>query len=117
MADPTLFHNPRCTKSRTAKQLLDDRGVEYEVVEYLKAPPSRAELERIVELIDDPPAKLVRSGDPKFKDLGLAKGDYVEADAVVDLLVEHPELMERPILLTDDAAAIGRPTEKIADLL
>jgi arsenate reductase len=117
MADPKLFHNPRCTKSRSAKQLLDDKGVEYEVIEYLKAPPARAQLERIVELIDDPPAKLVRSGDPKFRDLGLSKDDYVDADAVVDLLVEHPELMERPVLLTDDAAAIGRPTEKIADLL
>jgi arsenate reductase len=117
MADPTLFHNPRCTKSRTAKQLLDDRGVVYQTVEYLKAPPGRAELERIIELIEDPPAKLVRTGDPKFKELGLAKGDYVEADAVVGLLVEHPELMERPILLTDDAAAIGRPTENIEKLI
>jgi arsenate reductase len=117
MAEPKLFHNPRCSKSRTAKQLLDDRGVDYEVVEYLKTPPDRAQLERIVSLLSDPPAKLVRSGDAAFKDLGLDKGDYVEADAVVDLLVEHPELMERPVLLTDDAAAIGRPTENIEKLI
>lgn len=117
MAAPKLFHNPRCSKSRSAKQLLDDRGVDYEVVEYLKAPPARDELERIVSLVEDPPAKLVRSGDPAFKELGLSKADYVEADAVVDLLVEHPELMERPILLTDDAAAIGRPTENIEQLI
>ena len=71
MSEPTLFHNPQCSKSRSAKELLDERGVDYELVEYLKAPPTKADLERIVELIDDPPAKLVRTKDPKFKALGL----------------------------------------------
>jgi len=114
---PTLFHNPQCSKSRSAKEILESSGAEYELVEYLKAPPSRAELERIVELIDDPPAALVRSGDPKFKALGLAKGDYVDGAAVVDLLVEHPELMERPVVVVGDRAVIGRPPERVSELL
>jgi arsenate reductase len=116
-AGPTLYHNPSCSKSRGAKELLADGGTEVEIVEYLKAPPSRAELERIVDAIEDPPAALVRSGDPKFKALGLAKGDYVERDQVVDLLVEHPELMERPVLVVGDRAVIGRPPERVNELL
>ncbi len=116
-AKPTLFHNPHCSKSRGAKQLLDDAGVDYEVVEYLKAPPTEAELRRIVALIDDPAPALVRSGDPKFKALGLAKADYLDDDSVVALLVAHPELMERPVVIVGDRAVIGRPPERVNELL
>jgi arsenate reductase (glutaredoxin) len=117
VAGPTLFHNPQCSKSRGAKAMLDEAGVGYEVVEYLKAPPSRAEIERIIDGLDDPPAKLVRTGDPKFKALGLDRAAYTERDAVVDLLVEHPEVMERPVLLVGDRAVIGRPPERVHELL
>jgi arsenate reductase len=114
---PTIFHNPQCSKSRQAKEVLEDSGVRFELVEYLKAPPSRADLERIVDLIEDPPAALVRSGDPKFKALGLTKGDYTTKAEVVDLLVEHPELMERPVVVAGDRAVIGRPTERVNALV
>ena len=119
MADdqPTIFHNPSCSKSRGAKAILEVSGQDFELVEYLKAPPTKAELERIVDLIDDPPAALVRTGDPKFKALGLDKGDYVERDAVVGLLTEHPELMERPVVVLGDRAVIARPPERVNELL
>jgi len=114
---PLIFHNPSCSKSRGAKEILEDAGVDYELVEYLKKPPTRAELERIVDLIEDPPAALVRTGDPKFKALDLDKADYTDKQAVVDLLVAHPELMERPVVVVGDRAVIGRPPERVHELL
>jgi arsenate reductase len=117
MSGPTIFHNPRCSKSRGAKQLLDEHGGDYEIVEYLKAPPTRAELERIVDLLEDPPAALVRAGDNRFRDLGLDQADYTDRDQVVALLVEHPELMERPVVIVGDRAVIGRPPERVQALL
>jgi arsenate reductase len=117
MAEPTLFHNPRCSKSRGAKALLDEAGVGYGVVEYLKAPPTRAELERLVAILDDPPAALVRTGEAAFRELGVDRAALADPAAVVDLLAEHPALMERPVLVVGDRAVIGRPPERIRDLL
>jgi arsenate reductase len=117
MAEPTLFHNPRCSKSRGAKALLDESGVSYEIVEYLKAPPTRAELERLVRILDDPPAALVRTGEPAFKELGVDRSALGDPAVVVDLLVAHPALMERPVLVAGDRAVIGRPPERVQELL
>jgi len=114
---PTIFHNPQCSKSRGAKDILEGAGVDYELVEYLKAPPTKADLERLVDLLDDPPAALVRTGDPKFEALGLDKGAYGDKASVVGLLVEHPELMERPVVVVGDRAVIGRPPERVNELL
>lgn len=112
----TLFHNPRCSKSRAAKALLDERSVDYELVEYLKAPPTRADLERIIDLIDDDPSALVRTQDPTFKALGLDASAYRDKASVVALLVEHPEVMERPVAIVGDRAVIARPPERVAEL-
>lgn len=111
-----IFHNPKCSKSRGALEILGERGVDAEVVEYLKAPPSRADLERILDAIPDPPAALVRH-DARFKELGLDASAYETRAAVVDLLLEHPELMERPVVFVGDHAVIARPPEKVVDLL
>jgi len=111
-----VFHNPKCSKSRGALELLGDRGVETEIVEYLKAPPSRADLERILDAIPDPPSALVRH-DAHFKELGLDTGAYETRDAVVALLLEHPELMERPVVFVGDRAIIARPSERVLELL
>jgi arsenate reductase len=111
-----VYHNPSCSKSRGALEILGERGVDTDVVEYLKAPPARASLERIVDSIDDPPAALVRK-DPKFKALGLDPADYTTRAAVVELLLEHPELMQRPVVFRGDRAVIARPSEKVLDLL
>lgn len=117
MADPTLFHNPRCSKSRGAKALLDEAGVGYEVVEYLKEPPTRAQLERLVSILEDPPAALVRTGEAAFKELGIDRATLDDPAAVVDLLVDHPALMERPVLVVGDRAVIGRPPERVTALI
>ena len=117
MAEPTLFHNPRCSKSRSAKALLDDVGVAHDVVEYLKAPPTRAELQHLVAILADPPAALVRTGDAAFKQLGVARSALDDPAAVVELLAEHPALMERPVLVVGDRAVIGRPPERIHEML
>jgi arsenate reductase len=111
-----VFHNPSCSKSRGALEILREQGIDTDVVEYLKAPPDRATLERIVDSIPNPPAELVRK-DKKFKELGLRAGDYTTRDAVVEILLAHPELMERPVVFRGDRAVIARPSELVLDLV
>ena len=116
MASVTIYHNPGCSKSRGALEILNERGIEYERVEYLERTPSRADLERILELLPDAPAELVRK-DKRFRELGLEAGDYESTEAVVELLLAHPELMQRPIVLRGDRAVIARAPEKLEELL
>jgi arsenate reductase (glutaredoxin) len=117
MSDYQIFHNPSCSKSRGALDILNERGVNPDVVKYLDTPPDRATLERILEAIDEPPAALVRTDDKKFKELGLKAADYTDRDAVIALLLEHPALMQRPVVFVGDKAVIARPSEKVLDLL
>lgn len=112
MADLTLFHNPKCSTSRKVDEALTAAGVDHDVVLYLKDPLDRVALERIIGHLDDPVADLVRK-DKRFAELGLSADDYVTPDAVVGLLLEHPELLQRPILETSERAAIGRPPEDV----
>ena len=112
MARITLFHNPKCSTSRKVDEALTAAGVGHDTVLYLKDAPSRSDLERIIGHLDDPVADLVRK-DKRFGELGLDAADYTTADAVIALLLEHPELMQRPILETADRAAIGRPPEEV----
>jgi arsenate reductase len=116
MADVTIFHNPKCSKSRGTLEILKDKGVDHDVVEYLATPPSREQLEGILSRLEEPPSELVRK-DKRFQELGLDAGDYETADAVVGLLLEHPELMQRPIVIKGDRAVIGRPPENVLALL
>jgi len=92
------------------------RGVEFDTVEYLKHPLDRATLERILSMLDAPPAELVRK-DRRFKELDLKADDYASAEAVVALLLEHPELMQRPIIVCGGKAVIARPPERLETLL
>jgi arsenate reductase len=112
MADLTLFHNPKCSTSRKVLDALEAAGTDFDTVLYLKTPPSRSDLERIAGHLDDDVSALVRH-DNRFKELGLDPDAYTTEDAVIDLLVEHPELLQRPILETADRAAIGRPPEAV----
>jgi arsenate reductase len=112
----TIFHNPQCSKSRGALGILKERGVDHAIVEYLKAPPDRATLARILALLGGPPGALVRR-DSRYKELGLGEADHASREQVVDLLVKHPELMERPVVIAGDRAVIGRPPERVLDLL
>ncbi len=117
MAQPTLLHNPQCSKSRGALELLRERDVEVDVVQYLKAPPTREQLAAIVAGLDTPPASLVRTGEATFRELGLTADDLATPEAVVDLLAEHPRLIERPVLVVGERAVIGRPPERVLELL
>jgi arsenate reductase len=114
--DVIVLHNPRCSKSRGALEILADRGVDAEVVQYLDTPPDRATLDRVLDAIPDDPGALVRH-DARFKELGLDPKAYDSREAVVALLLEHPELMERPVVFVGDRAVIARPPEKVLDLL
>ena len=110
-----VFHNPSCSKSRGALEILADKGIDADVVQYLKAPPDRSTLERIVDTISNPPAELVRK-DKRFKELGLDAADYTTREQVVDLLLAHPELMERPVVFRGDRAVLARPSDKVLEL-
>jgi arsenate reductase len=115
--DVTVFHNQACSKSRGALEILDDKGVDYEVVKYLDTPPDKQTLERILDAIDDAPQALVRTDDAKFKALGIAKSDVTTRDQVIDVLLAHPEVMQRPVVFVGKKAVIARPSEKVLDLL
>ena len=97
-------------------EILRDRGVEFDVVEYLKQPLDRAAFERILDAIPDEPAELVRK-DKRFGERGLDAGDYTTRDAVIELLLEHPELMQRPVVFKGDDAMIARPSDKVLAFL
>ena len=116
-ADVKIFHNPSCSKSRGALEILQERGVDADVVKYLDTPPDRKTLERILDAIDDEPIALVRTGDPKFKAAGLSKDDVKTRQQVVDVLLAHPEVMERPVVFVGDRAVIARPSERVLELL
>jgi arsenate reductase len=98
------------------EEILRERGVEFDVIEYLKNPLSRADYERFLDLLEDPPADLVRK-DKKFKELGLDEADYQTRAQVIDVLLEHPELMQRPIIIRGDRAVLARPSDKVLALL
>ena len=112
MAEVTIYHNPRCSKSRQALDEVAGAGVVPTVVQYLKEPLDRAGLVRLLAMLEDAPGALVRR-DPRFKELGLTASDVETAEQVVDVLEAHPELMERPVLVKGDRAIIGRPTERV----
>lgn len=115
--DPLLvYHNPSCSKSRGALELLREKSIAVEVVEYLREHPDRAALERILGAISDPPEALVRK-DKRFTELGLDPSDYTTRESVVELLLEHPELMERPVVFRGERAVIARPSERVLELL
>jgi arsenate reductase len=116
MSDVRIFHNPSCSKSRATLAILNQRGVEADVVKYLDTPPDRTTLERILDAIPDEPAALVRSDDKKFKELGLRAADYTTREAVIALLLEQPALMQRPVVFVGERAVIGRPPENVLDL-
>jgi len=116
MAKLTVYHNQACGNSRGALELLRERGVECNIIEYLKNPPTRETLEKILTMLEGPPADLVRK-DKRFKELGLDADDYVETNKIVTLLLTHPELMQRPIVIRGNRAIIARPPEKLDALL
>jgi arsenate reductase (glutaredoxin) len=115
MADVTIYHNPQCSHSRGALELLNARQADFEVIEYLKTPPSRAALEGIIGILEGPVADLVRK-DKRFEQLKLKADDYTTKEAVIGLLLQYPELMQRPIVIRHGRALIARPSDKLNGL-
>ena len=115
MSDLILWHNPRCSKSRQALTLLQDRGIEATINLYLETPPDRARLDQILDKLGVNAAALIRTGQAEWKQSGLTK-DAPEGD-LRDLIIANPILIERPILETPAKAVIGRPPELVLDLL
>jgi len=112
----TIYHNPRCSKSRQTLALLRERGIEPEIVEYLKAPPSAAEIKRLAKQLCRPPRAFLRKTEAPYKELGLADAGVSDA-ALIDAMAAHPVLIERPIVVKGDKAALGRPPETVLEIL
>ncbi|MFL9815035.1 arsenate reductase (glutaredoxin) [Stutzerimonas sp. VN223-3] len=116
MTELTLYHNPRCSKSRSALELLEARGLKPTVVRYLETPPSAVELKKILARLGISPRQLLRSGEDEYKTLNLADPAVTDT-TIIDAMVAHPRLIERPILVVGDVAIIGRPPEKVLEIL
>jgi len=112
----TIYHNPRCSKSRQTLALLEERGIAPRVVDYLKTPPSAAELKTILKQLGLRPRDLMRKGEPLYAELGLKDRD-LDDDALIALMVANPILIERPIVVSGGKAAIGRPPESVIRIL
>jgi arsenate reductase len=112
----TIYHNPRCSKSRQTLALLEERGISPRVVDYLKTPPSAAELKTILKKLGPRPRDLMRKGEPLYAELGLKDRD-LDDDALIALMVANPILIERPIVVSGGKAAIGRPPESVLEIL
>ena len=112
----TIWHNPRCSKSRETLELLRRKGVEPAIRDYLKQPPDRTEVEALLDKVGGEPAALIRDGEADFKSLGKRKADLSRTD-IVEAIVAHPILLQRPIVVSGRRAAIGRPPEAVLPLL
>ena len=116
MSEFRIYHNPACKHSRGALEILEQRASDTEVVFYLETPPSHAELEQLIDLLQEPPGDLVRK-DKRFAELGLAETDYQTPEQVVTVLMKYPELMQRPIIVKGNQAVLARPSERVLALL
>jgi arsenate reductase (glutaredoxin) len=111
-----VYYNAKCSNARGTVEILREKGVEVDIHGYIEQPLDRAALERVLDAIPNPPADLVRK-DKRFEELGLTASEYQTRDAVVELLLEHPELMQRPVVFRGDRALITRPPEQVLRLL
>jgi arsenate reductase len=115
MSEVTIYHNPRCSKSRQTLELLKEKSIEPEVVEYLKTPPNAAELKDILSKLGLSADELMRKKETIYKELGLAS--VSDENELITAMVNNPKLIERPIVIKGDKAAIGRPPESVLDIL
>ena len=112
----TIYHNPRCSKSRQTLGLLEERGLSPTIVEYLKAPPDPGTLEEILQMLGMEPRELLRTGEKEYKAAGLDRQD-LGRDQIIRAMVEFPKLIERPIVVADGKARIGRPPESVLEIV
>lgn len=114
--DVTILHNPRCTKSRATLALLEERGIQPRIVDYLSEPPTATELKEILGKLGIGARELMRREEPEYRELGLDAKELDE-DALIEAMRAHPRLIQRPIVLANGKAALGRPPEAILEIL
>ena len=115
MSTVTIWHNPRCSKSRNAVALLEEKGVDADIVKYLDTPPSKEELVEMLKMLGLSARELMRTKEAIYKELNLK--DENDEDKLIEAMVDNPKLIERPIVIKDGKAAIGRPIENIVALI
>jgi arsenate reductase len=114
--DITLYHNPRCSKSRATLEMLKNAGNEPQLVEYLKQPPTAETLAGILDMLGMEPRDLMRKQEKEYREAGLDNPD-LSRDELIAAMVEYPRLIERPIVISNGRAVIGRPPEKVLEIL
>jgi arsenate reductase len=112
----TIYHNPRCSKSREALRLIEERGIAPQVVRYLETPPDAGTLDALLRLLGLEPRELIRRKEPEYEALGL-DDTSLSRESLIAAMVAHPRLIERPIVVKDGKAILGRPPERVLDLL
>ena len=116
MSKYTIFHNPRCSKSRQTLQILKDNECDTEIILYLETPLDQSVLEGVIKKISLPPRELLRKGEQEFKDNDLKNKNFSDQE-IIAFIVKHPKLIERPIVIKDDKAILGRPPENVLELI
>ncbi|MEW6330673.1 MAG: arsenate reductase (glutaredoxin) [Pseudomonadota bacterium] len=112
----TIYHNPRCTKSRQTLALLEQRGIKPKIVEYLVTPPTETELKRLLKLLGISPRGLLRTKEDEYKQAKLDNPDVTDAE-IIRAMIKYPRLMERPIVVAGNKAALGRPPENVLKII
>lgn len=115
MTKPTIWHNPRCSKSRQTLALIQDQGFEPVVVDYVSTAPTKEDITNVLNMLGITAIDLMRSGDARFKDAGLSKND--PSEILIDAMVAQPILIERPVVIYNGKAALGRPPESVLAIL
>ncbi len=115
MAEITIWHNPRCSKSREALKILEENNTEAEVVKYLESTPSKEEIKNILKMLGLSARELMRTKEDIYKELNLK--DENDEDALIEAMAKHPKLIERPVIIKGDKAIIGRPTSIVAEFI
>jgi len=116
MSEFTIFHNPRCSKSRQTLALLEENGIDPEIVLYLDTPPSAPELTSILNKLSIEPRALLRKGENAYKENNLANAKLSDSE-IIEAMISFPKLIERPIVIKGDEAVLGRPPENVKQLL
>lgn len=112
----TIYHNPRCSKSRATLAILQDQGVEPTIIDYLATPPSAEELDRVLTLLGRDPRELMRQGEAEYQEQGLDDPALTRAQ-LIDAMIKTPRLIERPVVVNGNKAVVGRPPESVLNIL
>ncbi|MDH5736786.1 MAG: arsenate reductase (glutaredoxin) [Gammaproteobacteria bacterium] len=116
MSTVTIYHNPRCSKSRQTLVLLEEKGVKPEIILYLETPPDDMQIRKLLNMLDLDPRDLIRASEEEYNTLNLGDAG-LDDDALIQAMVSHPKLIQRPIVVKDGKAVIGRPPENVLNLI